>query len=206
MGTYALLYIWIWFRPDSLSLILVVLALAAVVLVTTLLKNRVEAVPCVAARMTRVGGVITAFLFPPLLVLHEEWHRGTLALLALEPPLVITLMVILCAPRPGPRSQVDAGLDGRLLHPAVLSIVASLAPVEEARLDAVCSALAGSRVALTQEELPGWVIGWVKALHPYIGVRRTILDRQRREWLRLTADGRRAYQQHRAALWDVHPD
>ena len=88
-------------------------------------------------------------------------------------------------------------LDDVLLHPVRLSIVAALSSVAEAEFGAVRDTVQISDSVLSKQ---------VVALHPYVLMRKGYVGKRPRSWLRLSKTGRRAYEQHLAALREIAGD
>jgi DNA-binding MarR family transcriptional regulator len=94
-----------------------------------------------------------------------------------------------------PRHRLD-----ELIHaPIRFSIVATLSGVEEAEFGFVRDTVEISASVLSKQVSALESAGYVKVKKGYIGKRP-------RTWLRLTAEGRAAYEAHLAALHDIaHP-
>ncbi len=88
-------------------------------------------------------------------------------------------------------------LDDALLNPVRLSIVANLASVAEAEYGAVRDAVQISDSVLSKQ---------VAALHPYVLMRKGYVGKRPRSWLRLSRQGRKAYERHLEALREIAGD
>jgi DNA-binding MarR family transcriptional regulator len=86
-----------------------------------------------------------------------------------------------------------------LLNPVRLSIVAALAGVDEAEFAIVRDAVEVSDSVLSKQASSLVAAKYLKLRKGYVGVRP-------RTWLRLTPQGRFAYQQHLAALREIAGD
>jgi DNA-binding MarR family transcriptional regulator len=92
-----------------------------------------------------------------------------------------------------PETEQEDGFDALIHAPVRLRICAALDPVREVEFAAMLTLLGISKSALSKH---------VSALADagYVAQRRAVRDTRQRVWLSLTADGRRAYQGHVAAL------
>jgi hypothetical protein len=95
------------------------------------------------------------------------------------------------------RDHARHRLDDLLLNPVRLSIMAALASVEEAEFGIVRDMVEISDSALSKQ---------VAALHPYVLMRKGYVGKRPRSWLRLSRQGRKAYERHLEALREIAGD